>query len=500
MKKRVLFSIVSIVLCFSLLVCNTLSASAELNIADIFAGLMGGSSDKVNVWDYIGDWLDDKINEESPIDKLVTNIKNEWNGVKDESKDDETADTDEIIVINKAEAANIAELFNLSVNEMKKGSPSFVKTQTATMDAKIAQQLQGGLDVVTSLVESLIGTKDLFAGAIEGTNRENQIRTVYKSGNDVTNNLPITGKDYVACLEEDDIKDYTITIYRSGAYKMHIDLQDVEGASAQSGLAHVFDTSEKAFATINMGTTQLNIAVKLKYVDNYVECNVNRDGEITSYTQNMGITFLFLQEDGTYGPEMPYLGVNFEEEGIIYTLTTEYSGIDFQSRLMGDSDCNGKINSSDARNVLRFASSLDICPADDLPYCDVTGDGVVTAADARLILRASAKMETLPTTEDALGIKPYVKDEVTQAQIDDLLVILMAYQSAKDEAAKNELQDYYENLYQNGNNSQEETTTKDINSTGNKVEDIIGGIGDIIGGFSGSGSGSSGNLFGSLFS
>ncbi len=500
MKKRTLIGIISIVLCFSLLFSITLPVTAAgMNIADILAGIIGGGSgEKINIADIFSSWLDEQINEEGPIDKLVNNIKNEWYGVKDDATDDENADKDEIVVINKAEAANIAELFNLTVNELKKANPGFTKTQTASMDAKIAQQLQGGLGVVTGLVESLIGTKDIFAGVIDGTNSSNQIRTKYNPGNDIINNMTITGKDYVASLTADDIKDYTMTIYRSGAYKMHIDLNDVEGSAADSGLANVFDTSDKAYATLNFGATQINILIMLKYVDNYVECNVNRNGEITSYTQGMGITFLFQQEDGSYGPEMPYLGVNFQEEGIIYKITTEYSGINFNARLMGDADSSGKVNSTDARMVLRYASNLDTCPEDDIPYCDVTGDGKVNAADARKILRSSARIETLPTTEESLGIKPYVKDPHTQSQIDDLLVILMAYQNAKDEAAKNELQDYYEDKYQNGNKTEEETTTKDINSTTGKVEDIIGGIGDIIGGFTG-GSGS-GNLFGDLFS
>lgn len=490
MKKRFFTVAISLVLSFAMLTGSTFAVSAELNIADIFAGLMGGgTSDKINIWDSFGDWLDEKINEEGPIDELVNNIKNEFSGVKDDAADDEEADEDEIIVIDKAEAANIAELFNLTVNEIKVASPAFVKLQTASMSAEISQQLQGGLGAVTGLVESLIGTKDIFAGVIDGTNQESQVRTVYKAGNDIINNIPVAGKDYVACLTADDIKDYTITIYRSGAYKMHIDLNDVEGSAAQSGLAHVFDTMDKAYATLELGTTSINIAVMLKYVDNYVECSVNRDGEITSYTTNMGITFLFPQEDGTYSTEMPYLGVDFEEEGIIYNINTEYSGFDFTQRLMGDANCDEKVNSSDARTVLRVASGLETLAEEDIPYCDVTGDGEIRAADAREILRAASGISRLPTTEDALGIKPYSRDESTQAHIDDLLAILMAYQNAKDEAAQKELQDYYEGKYENGDSSatDAETTTKTISSTDSVIDGLLDGVGDFInnGGFSG---------------
>lgn len=498
MKKRILVAAVSLIVCFSLIMSSTVSVSA-LNIVDIFAGLMGGGSvDKINIWDSFGDWLDEKINEEGPIDSIVDSIKDQFSGVVEDAEDDPEADQDELIVIDKAEASIIAELFNITANELKASTPGFVKTQTASMGAEISKQLQGGLGPVTGIVEALIGTKDIFAGVIDGTNQESQIRTVYKTGNNVINNLPVSGKDYVACLEAEDIKDYTITIYRSGAYKMHIDLVDVEGSAAQSGLAHVFNTTDKAFATIELGATSINIAVMLKYVDNYIEIAVNRDGEVTSYTQNTGVTFLFFQEDGTYGPEMPYLGVNFEEEGIVYNINTEYSGFDFVTRLMGDANCDDKVNSSDARTVLRVASGLDTIAEEDIPYCDVTGDGEIRAGDARDILRAASGIDVLPTTEEVLGLKPYIRDEETQEKIDDLLAILLAYQNAKDEEAQKELQDYYEGKYEGDGSSTEtttaESTTLDINSAGNIVGEIFSGLGDLING-GGDFSGFLGDLF-----
>ena len=492
-KKRLLSVIISIVLSLSLVAGSMVSVSA-LDLADIFAGFMGGgssdsgSSGSVNLSQLFTDWISGLIQESQepgPIDKLIENIKNEWTGATEDTKDDPNADTTEVITINKAEADNIAELFNLTVNELKNGAPAFNKTVVASMDAQIAQQLQGGLGVVTGIVESLIGTKDLFAGIIEGASKENQVTTKYKYGNDVKNNIPLTGKDYVAALTGDDIKDYTITIYKSGAYKMHIDLKDVEGSAADSGLARVFDVTDKAFTTVNIGTFSLNVNVMFKYINNYVECQVNRDGEITSYTTGMGITFMFQQEDGSYGMEMPYLGVNFQEEGIIYNVITEYSGINYTVRPMGDADNNGKINSSDARTVLRVSAKLDEISETDAMFCDINGDERITSSDAREILRASASLVKLPSTSEILGFDEYKKDERVQKQIDDLVIILMAYQAAKDEETQKELQDYYDNLYGNGSGTTttpETTTQGDLNTPGNKVEDILGGIGDIISG------------------
>lgn len=503
-KKRFLKSAVALVMSATLLICTVFSASAEVDLSQILGMITGNQNSSTNLSQTIFDWINGLIqeDEESPIDKFVENLKNQWNGVTDENKDNPEADEEVVVVVDKAVADNIAELFNLSVNEIKKGTPSFAKIQTASMASDLANQLQGGLGPVTGIVESLIGTKDIFAGVIDGSMKENTVTTVYPYGNDIINNIPLKGKDYVASLKGEDIKDYTVSFAKSGKYTIHIDLKDVEGSAADSGLANVFDVTDKAFATLEFGTTSINISVMLKYVDCYVEVIVDRYGMVTEYIMGMGITFLFLQEDGTYSTEMPYLGVDFEKESIIYNLTTHYGDFDFETRLMGDADCSGKINSSDARKVLRVASQLDTMTEEDIKFCDINADGKITSTDAREILRASAGMSELPTTEEVLGYKPYVKDEAIKRQTDDLKVILMAYQAAEEEEAKKELQDYYDSLYGDGSNKPsvpEETTTKQINSTGNKVEDIIGGIGNIIGGGSSGGFGDIIGGFGNLF-
>ena len=524
MKKRFFAVAVSLVMSITLIISTAMPVSAEVNLSQILGMIGGSSGDSVNMSQVVTDWINGLIqeDEESAIDKFVENIKNQWNGVEEDSKDDPEAD-DDVVIIDDAVADNIAELFNLSVNEIKKSKPGFAKVQTASMEEEMANQLQGGLGAVTGIVESLIGTKDIFTGVIEGSSNENTVTTVYPYGNDIVNNFPLSGKNYVASLKGEDIKDYTVTFAKSGKYTIHIDLKDVEGSAADSGLANVFDVTDKAFATLELGTMSINISVMLKYVNNYVEVVVDRHGMVTEYTMGMGVTFMFLQEDGSYSSEMPYLGVDFEKEGIVYTLTTYYGDFDFETRAVGDADNNGKINSSDARLVLRAASQLETLSEDDAKFCDINSDGKINSIDAREILRASAGIIKLPTTEEVLGYKPYEKSEAVKKQIDDLKVILMAYQAAEEEEAKKELQDYYDSLYGDGSSkpNEEETTTGSINSTGNKVEEIIGGIGNIIGGetniedilsggisdiINGSSSGNSGNSwsdilggFGNLF-
>lgn len=64
--------------------------------------------------------------------------------------------------------------------------------------------------------------------------------------------------------------------------------------------------------------------------------------------------------------------------------------------LVGDANGDGKITASDARIVLRISAKLDKIESYNLPVeaLDVTGDGKLTASDARKILRISAKLES----------------------------------------------------------------------------------------------------------
>ncbi len=480
MKKRIL----TVILCICLAFGGTIYAFAETSTITSLLGMLTGSesSGSINIAESFANMIKEESNKESTIDKMVNNIKNTFAslGSEDTENTENTDDTqkDVSVEIDKGAAANVAELFNLTVNELKKGTPGFTKNVTAGMSQSITQSLQGNAGVITGLIESIIGTKDIFAGALDGYNSGSEtITTTYTSGNDIINNMSVSGKEYVACLTADDIKDYTVQIYSSGAYRMHIDLIDVEGSAADSGLSHVFDTSDKAYATIELGTTSININVLLKYTDCYVECYVNKKGEIISYTTYMGITFLFEQEDGTYSTVMPYFDVDFEEEEIIYTLTTEYMGFTYTSRPVGDANDDGSVNSTDARMVLRDASQLEALAEESVKYCDVNGDGVISAADARNILRAAAKLSELPTTEELLGITAYVPDQSVQNHIDDLLVLLLAYQAADEEEQK-QLQNAYDSVYSEDSATEEETTTE-INSSSEKIDaalDIITGI------------------------
>ena len=64
-------------------------------------------------------------------------------------------------------------------------------------------------------------------------------------------------------------------------------------------------------------------------------------------------------------------------------------------RLNGDINNDGKITAADARLLLRYTAKLESLDSETLKYSDANKDGRISAADARLLLRVSAKLESL---------------------------------------------------------------------------------------------------------
>ncbi len=79
-------------------------------------------------------------------------------------------------------------------------------------------------------------------------------------------------------------------------------------------------------------------------------------------------------------------------ENISIKLSSSSSGT---QRLIGDINLDGKITASDARLLLRYTAKLENLDSETLKYSDANRDGKITASDARLILRVSAKLDTI---------------------------------------------------------------------------------------------------------
>lgn len=70
----------------------------------------------------------------------------------------------------------------------------------------------------------------------------------------------------------------------------------------------------------------------------------------------------------------------------------------------GDIDESGKVNSADARRILRHSAKLELLTGKALQLADTDGNGRVNSADARIVLRVAARLD------DA---KEFVDDQTT---------------------------------------------------------------------------------------
>lgn len=80
--------------------------------------------------------------------------------------------------------------------------------------------------------------------------------------------------------------------------------------------------------------------------------------------------------------------------GDIFALEFEGKLCDFvQVFVMGDANADGVVSSADARVVLRYSAKYNENVGISLNSCDVNHDGNINSADARMILRVAAKID-----------------------------------------------------------------------------------------------------------
>lgn len=78
--------------------------------------------------------------------------------------------------------------------------------------------------------------------------------------------------------------------------------------------------------------------------------------------------------------------IGFAEDG-------ETEGTEEPTILLGDMDLNGKVETTDARLILRLSAGLEKITDDYLFYGDMNSDGVLSVEDAVLALKAVANVE-----------------------------------------------------------------------------------------------------------
>ena len=105
----------------------------------------------------------------------------------------------------------------------------------------------------------------------------------------------------------------------------------------------------------------------------------------------------FVRNDGTGLDKMN----SYYEDGYIWFETSHFSPYALvdesetvEKYVLGDANGDGKVTAADARIVLRTSAKLETLEGNLFLAADVNKDGKITAADARKILRVSAKIDT----------------------------------------------------------------------------------------------------------
>lgn len=76
------------------------------------------------------------------------------------------------------------------------------------------------------------------------------------------------------------------------------------------------------------------------------------------------------------------------------TVKNTATGTTYTIIILGDVNADGKVTAADARVTLRVSAKLDTISDVVMLAADIDGNGKITAADARKVLRASAKLES----------------------------------------------------------------------------------------------------------
>ena len=159
---------------------------------------------------------------------------------------------------------------------------------------------------------------------------------------------------------------------------------------------------------------------------------------------------------------------------------TTYNGFNWAYRQLGDANNDHKVNAADARLVLRASAQLVELGLYDLYYMDIDGNGKVSAGDARTLLRYSAKLCELPESDKVPTTKIiYQRSAEDKEKLADLRLLMAAYQTAQTEKERQELEEAYYSKY----NNTETTTVPETTTRLRGVEDEIGDVGDVIGDF-----------------
>lgn len=266
--------------------------------------------------------------------------------------------------------------------------------------------------------------------------------------------VPVSNKDYVSALTTK--YDFTMKMLRNDSKQTtEILIQFPECTlldalnTQKSDLSKVFDLPKNTDVTLN--EYDGNVAVleggffqldDIICTNAYVDIKYNDDLELISYTSNINYRIkvstytvleklwpTFFEYLESYGIEVGSLAdfnivsiimkiismfTDFDPEAAMSSVYTDYNimyqmyELDWTPRYFGDVDKNNLVTADDARTLLRTSVGLaSIKNEGDRFFADMNFDGAITAGDARLALRVSVGLE-----------KKYTTYEMRQAQLE----------------------------------------------------------------------------------
>ncbi len=357
-----------------------------------------------------------------------------------------------ITVIDPEKKLQYLYTFNESVNSIKEKRPSFTYKKTSGMNKKdeaydyqlgsntpanLSDDASKYLDaIVDAFFDPQKGLVKNFLGVLADSTVPASEKEIAK-GVDTTYLLPLYGEPYMSALTTDD--KYTLKVEESSnlldpskntlTLRYEFPTTDLEGAKTSSH-SKIFDLPSGSIDPVIISGGKLTDSEgplrEVKFDDfmfdtAYVQVTYNADNELIKYTQHISYTFTLSFYD-MMRVFTAYTGIDLMEIGLAianpilsntgnpevtardvlkgssmrirYDITVELTDFDWNPRLFGDVDNNGKVDAYDARSVLRNSVELDKFKNDeDLIYADVDFDGKLTSFDARHVLRTSVSLE-----------------------------------------------------------------------------------------------------------
>ncbi len=200
---------------------------------------------------------------------------------------------------------------------------------------------------------------------------------------------------YSTSYDEENVLYYKTTA--GGVYKVVATVIDTH---SQAG--SITSESITVVAPLTVGDPEFSKSYTV--VGGSVTCTVDISGGIGIYSCNFTIycdgevVSTGIREEGEYtftatesGTYTAVVDVNSDKTDVSVSggeLTVD------STAQQGDANCDGSVNISDARFVLRVAAKLEACETELEYAADVNGDDKVSISDARLLLRVIAKLDT----------------------------------------------------------------------------------------------------------